>query len=57
LPPFEDRESGSHFAILSRHQPATQKSCNTSDRATTDTDGIGRSWSSQQQNPSITWLG
>jgi hypothetical protein len=30
LPPFEDRGSGSHFAILSRHQPATQKSCNTS---------------------------
>jgi hypothetical protein len=30
LPPFEDRGSGSHFAILSRYQPATQKSCNTS---------------------------
>src|SRR5665811_1933296 len=30
LPPFEDRGSGSHLAILSRHQPATQKSCNTS---------------------------
>jgi hypothetical protein len=28
-----------------------------SDRATTDTDGIGGSWSSQQRNPSITWLG
>ena len=28
-----------------------------SDRSTTDTDGIGRSWSSQQQNPSISWLG
>jgi hypothetical protein len=25
LPPFEDRGSGSHFAILSRHQPATPK--------------------------------
>jgi hypothetical protein len=25
LPPFEDRGSGSHFAILSRHQPATSK--------------------------------
>ncbi len=25
LPPFEDRGSGSHFAILSRHQPATLK--------------------------------
>jgi hypothetical protein len=25
LPPFEDRRSGSHFAILSRHQPATLK--------------------------------
>jgi len=25
LPPFEDRESGSHFPILSRHQPATLK--------------------------------
>jgi hypothetical protein len=23
LPPFEDRGAGSHFAILSRHQPAT----------------------------------
>jgi pimeloyl-ACP methyl ester carboxylesterase len=23
LPPFEDRRSGSHFAILSRHQTAT----------------------------------
>jgi hypothetical protein len=23
LPPFEDRGSGYHFAILSRHQPAT----------------------------------
>ena len=30
LPPFEDRGSGSQLAILSRHQPATQKSCNTS---------------------------
>jgi hypothetical protein len=27
LPPFEDRGSGYHFAILSRHQP---ESCNTS---------------------------
>ena len=27
------------------------------DRAATDTDGIGESWSSQQQNPSISWLG
>jgi hypothetical protein len=25
LPPFEDRGSGSHFAILSRHQPTTLK--------------------------------
>src|SRR5271169_6780772 len=25
LPPFEDRRSGSHFAIPSRHQPATLK--------------------------------
>jgi hypothetical protein len=25
LPPFEDRGSGFHFAILSRHQPATLK--------------------------------
>ena len=25
LPPFEDRGSGYHFAILSRHQPATLK--------------------------------
>ncbi len=25
LPPFEDRGSGSHFAILSRHQPANLK--------------------------------
>ena len=25
LPPFEDRGSGYHFAILSRHQPATSK--------------------------------
>src|SRR5271166_5350601 len=25
LPPFEDRRSGSHFAIVSRHQPATLK--------------------------------
>jgi hypothetical protein len=25
LPPFEDRRSGYHFAILSRHQPATSK--------------------------------
>src|ERR1019366_2600877 len=25
LPPFEDRGSGSHFVILSRHQPATLK--------------------------------
>jgi hypothetical protein len=25
LPPFEDRGSGSHFAILSRRQPATLK--------------------------------
>jgi hypothetical protein len=25
LPPFEDRGSGSHFAILSRHQPAALK--------------------------------
>jgi hypothetical protein len=25
LPPFEDRGSGYHFAILSRHQPATPK--------------------------------
>src|SRR5271157_5415935 len=25
LPPFEDRGSGSHFAILSRHQPPTLK--------------------------------
>jgi len=25
LPPFEDRRSGSHFAILSRHQPVTLK--------------------------------
>src|SRR5450759_2591144 len=25
LPPFEDRGSGSHFAILSRHPPATLK--------------------------------
>src|ERR1017187_9174717 len=31
LPPFEDRGSGYHLAILSRHQPATQKSCNTSE--------------------------
>jgi Transposase IS116/IS110/IS902 family len=27
------------------------------DRPTTDSDGIGGSWSSQQQNPSISWLG
>jgi hypothetical protein len=27
------------------------------DRAATDTDGIGRSWSSRQWNPSISWLG
>jgi hypothetical protein len=25
LPPFEDRGSGYHFAILSRHQPAALK--------------------------------
>src|SRR5271166_99305 len=25
LPPFEDRRSGYHFAIVSRHQPATPK--------------------------------
>src|SRR5664280_649552 len=25
LPPFEDRGSGSHFAILSRHRPAALK--------------------------------
>jgi hypothetical protein len=25
LPPFEDRGSGSHFEILSRHQPAALK--------------------------------
>jgi hypothetical protein len=25
LPPFEDRGSGYHFAILPRHQPATLK--------------------------------
>jgi hypothetical protein len=25
LTPFEDRGSGSHFAILSRHQPAALK--------------------------------
>jgi hypothetical protein len=25
LPPFEDRGSGYHFGILSRHQPATLK--------------------------------
>src|ERR1019366_2239236 len=25
LPPFEDRGSGSHLAILSRHQPAARK--------------------------------
>jgi hypothetical protein len=25
LPPFEDRGSGYHFAILSRHQPSTLK--------------------------------
>src|ERR1019366_10167777 len=25
LPPFEDRGSGAHFAILSPHQPATRK--------------------------------
>src|ERR1019366_3540156 len=36
LPPFEDRGSGFHFAILSRHQPATQKSCNTSLQTETD---------------------
>jgi hypothetical protein len=27
------------------------------DRAATDTDAIGGSWSSQQRNPSINWLG
>ena len=27
------------------------------DRAATDTDGMGGSWSSQQRNPSIAWLG
>src|SRR5271157_4796281 len=27
------------------------------DRAATDTDGIGGSWSSRQRNPSIRWLG
>ena len=27
------------------------------DRAATDTDGIGGSWSSRQRNPSISWLG
>src|SRR5664280_890471 len=27
------------------------------DRAATDTDGIGGSWSSEQRNPIITWLG
>jgi hypothetical protein len=25
LPPFEDRRSGYHFAIVSRHQPVTLK--------------------------------
>jgi hypothetical protein len=25
LPPFEDHRSGYHFAIVSRHQPATRK--------------------------------
>jgi len=29
LPPFEDRGSGYHFAILSGHQPANPESCNT----------------------------
>jgi hypothetical protein len=30
---------------------------NLNDRAVTDTDGIGGSWSGQHRNPSISWLG
>src|SRR5271169_2109273 len=33
LSPFEDRGSGYHFAILSRHPPSNLESCNTSDVA------------------------
>ena len=38
-------------------EPAAVRGDAGSDRATTDTDRIGGSWSSQQQNPSISWLG